>query len=194
MYGRENPGKREAGMEPRSENKEAALLLNLGAKAPGKIDSTLPRLAVVTLIVILAAVSSLLFAGTHSLWWIAVDRNPRRFDSLTASSATNLLQSRDAPPYHAPPSTVRLVNTEAYDLRLRESAVSTIDVPRESPICVLGRALPRLFLLGTQKCGTTSVAHDLMTLGFKSAGKQNQKEIHHFDGMCGFDTWYAQKK
>lgn len=55
------------------------------------------------------------------------------------------------------------------------------------PICMEGRGLPQFYLLGAHRAGTTTMARDLMDLGIKSA-KRKIKELHHFDGHCGFKS------
>jgi len=49
-------------------------------------------------------------------------------------------------------------------------------------------AVPEFYLLGSEKAGTTTFAADVMSLGFKSAKGQHQKELHSFDFHCNFHT------
>lgn len=67
----------------------------------------------------------------------------------------------------------------------------------EAPICIpdashRGRAAPRVFLLGQQKAGTTTIARHLMSMGVQRASSTAEsvgwKESHTFDqdDLCGF--------
>lgn len=61
---------------------------------------------------------------------------------------------------------------------------------KETPVCMHGRRMPRIYLLGHQKCGTSTVAKDLAASGVVAAfGK---KELHTFDELCGFSRMYDQ--
>lgn len=52
-------------------------------------------------------------------------------------------------------------------------------LPRRENLCVDGRLLPELYLLGAQKCATSTFAEDMVNLGINSAG--TWKEFHFFD-------------
>ena len=58
--------------------------------------------------------------------------------------------------------------------------------PFLDPFCVNGRQLPSLFLVGAQKCGTTSMGVALLSLGFRGAGHNRVDEAwrggHCFTG------------
>lgn len=57
--------------------------------------------------------------------------------------------------------------------------------PKNGHICIEGKQVPQLYLLGVQKAGTTSMADDLITAGAHSAIKK-KKELHTFDRVCNF--------
>lgn len=52
-------------------------------------------------------------------------------------------------------------------------------VARRDNLCAEGRQLPELYLLGAQKCATTTFAEDMVSLGIDNAG--TWKEFHFFD-------------
>lgn len=52
-------------------------------------------------------------------------------------------------------------------------------------ICIEGKQVPQLYLLGAQKAGTTSMALDFIMSGVDSAIKK-RKELHTFDDICHF--------
>lgn len=56
---------------------------------------------------------------------------------------------------------------------------------RSSSLCLDGRAVPQVYLLGQMKCGTTTLAEELGRSGLESPVPQ-MKELHLFDEMCGF--------
>ena len=69
------------------------------------------------------------------------------------------------------------------------SPAAVVD-PGELPLCVQGSAVPRLYLLGAQKCGTGSFARLLFGAGIISAGGIKRetraiKELHALDSLCG---------
>lgn len=53
------------------------------------------------------------------------------------------------------------------------------------PLCIEGRSVPRLYMLGHQKCGTTTMADDLLIAGVRSPFG-TLKELHTFDRLCNF--------
>ena len=55
--------------------------------------------------------------------------------------------------------------------------------PFLDPFCVNGRQLPSLFLVGAQKCGTTSMGVALLSLGFRGAG-HNRVDEAWLGGSC----------
>ena len=59
--------------------------------------------------------------------------------------------------------------------------------------CLDGRIVPQLFLLGHQKCGTTSAAELMLTWGAQSASpnKCDAKEIHYFNYACEEDCTHG---
>lgn len=59
-------------------------------------------------------------------------------------------------------------------------------------LCLQGRRVPQLFLLGAQKCATSSLAEDLMHMGVDAATQHNDKETHFFDTWTGPDDPSAQ--
>ena len=61
--------------------------------------------------------------------------------------------------------------------------------PTMSAVCLPNSsyAAPSLYLLGQQKCGTTSMAAALLAAGARS-GRYDHKELHTFDDVCGFST------
>lgn len=57
----------------------------------------------------------------------------------------------------------------------------------EDAICIDGKAVPQLYLLGCQKCGTSVVAKELTASGVQIAGNADWKELHAVDKT--FCSW-----
>lgn len=53
---------------------------------------------------------------------------------------------------------------------------------KATEICVKGRALPKLYVLGAQKSSTSSLATDLSCTGIQPIAGTDDKEFHFFDG------------
>lgn len=56
-----------------------------------------------------------------------------------------------------------------------------------TPICVHDYVVPKVYLLGAQKAGSSTLAADLMIAGLRSADRVT-KELHTFDRFCDFKT------
>lgn len=55
-------------------------------------------------------------------------------------------------------------------------------------ICQADKQLPDLYVIGQQKCGTSSIAEDLMEAGVRNVhGPFNDKEFHFFDAVTRLD-------
>jgi len=61
------------------------------------------------------------------------------------------------------------------------------EIDQKRNICVDGKQVPDFYVLGVQKCSTTTLAEQLMRAGMKNVGSQeNPKEFHWFDGKMDF--------
>lgn len=58
-------------------------------------------------------------------------------------------------------------------------------------LCIQGKLVPRLYVLGAQKCATTSLSFDLVEAGIHSAAGNN-KEWHMLQKGPDRSTWLAQ--
>ena len=56
--------------------------------------------------------------------------------------------------------------------------------PSRDPFCVGGRQIPSLFLIGAQKCGTTSLGLTMLQLGFRGAGHDIVHQPWAGGGRC----------
>lgn len=75
-------------------------------------------------------------------------------------------------------------------LRERRSPVQKVTLlnvtNRSGPICIYGKQVPQLYLLGAQFAGTSIMASDLFDTGIASAFGNRQEELHTFDVLCDF--------
>ena len=96
---------------------------------------------------------------------------------------------------HLPACQFTLDITSTAARRLEEPPPSSADsTGDQDPFCVDGRQIPQLFLLGAQKCGTTSFAKAAsqygvrQSLGVHDGGAfSNSKEPHFFDTPARFE-------
>lgn len=85
--------------------------------------------------------------------------------------------------------------TYIYQRRGQRSEVSSfVNVTGQTGrhICLSGKQVPQLYLLGAQHAGTSSMAHDFFDTGIASAIGVKQKELHLFDHICGFEQGKLQ--
>lgn len=56
----------------------------------------------------------------------------------------------------------------------------------EEAVCLNGKAVPRLYLLGHEKCSTTTAAIDWFNAGAESGFDVPVKELHSFEAVCKY--------
>lgn len=111
--------------------------------------------------------------------------------ALKITTRTNYVGN---PPQDKQPKQERSLDADiSHDAAEWEALTKTFNTKPAIPkthgeqVCLLGAAVPELYLLGQQKAGTTTFAADAFRLGFKSA-INNTKELHTFDAHCNFHT------